>query len=352
MMETRVLGRTGLKVSALSFGTMTFGGKGRFAVVGSTQVADARELIARCVDAGINLIDTADVYSFGASEEVLGQAIAGRRDELLIASKCGFRIGKDPNDAGSTKHYIERACEASLRRLGTDYIDLYQLHSVDELTAIDETLEALDGLVRAGKVRYVGCSNYAGWHLMRALATSDARDLPRFVSLQAYYSLIARDVEWELLPLCDDQGLGTLVWSPLAGGLLSGKYKHAAADTTGTRREQIATPGLIDEEQAFAIVDVLRELATERGVSVAQVAINYVLHRRGVTSVIIGARTAEQLDDNLAAATWRLEPDEVRRLDEVSARPLPYPHWHQQLYNRERMAPREYGPPWPVVEDE
>lgn len=350
MMQMRTLGQTGLEVSALSFGTMTFGGKGRFSVVGSTQVSGARELIARCVDAGVNLIDTADVYSLGASEEILGQAIAGRRDELLIASKCGFRVDKGSNAVGSTRHYIHRACEASLRRLGTDHIDLYQLHSVDELTAIEETLEALDDLVRAGKVRYVGCSNYASWQLMRALASSDARRLQRFASLQAYYSLISREVEWELLPLCADQGLGVLVWSPLAGGMLSGKYERDADALSGTRREKIATPGLVDEEQAFRILDVLRELAAEHDATVARVAINYVMHRPGVTSVIIGARTMEQLEDNLGAAGWRLEPDEVRRLDEVSARPLPYPHWHQQLYNRERMAPRGYGPPWPVPE--
>lgn len=350
-MQMRMLGQTGLKVSALSFGTMTFGGRGRFSVVGSTQISGARELIARCVDAGINLIDTADVYSFGAAEEVLGQAIAGRRDELLIASKCGFRIGEDSNAAGSTKHYIHRACDASLRRLGTDYIDLYQVHSVDELTAVEETLEALDDLVRAGKVRYVGCSNFASWHLMRALATSEARNLNRFVSLQAYYSLIARELEWELLPLCADQGLGVLVWSPLAGGLLTGKFERGSDDLSGTRREKFATPGLVDEDHAFRIIDVLRELATERGVTVAQVAINYILHRPGVSSVIIGARNVEQLEDNLAAAGWQLEPDETRKLDEVSARPLPYPHWHQHLYNRERMNVRDYGPPWPVPEN-
>ncbi len=347
-MQTRVLGQTGLKVSALSFGTMTFGGRGRFAAVGSTQVTGAREVIARCVDAGVNLFDTADVYSLGASEEVLGQAIVGKREEILIASKCNFRVGSDANAAGSSRHHIHRACEASLRRLGTDYLDLYQLHSVDELTSIEETLEALGDLVRAGKVRYVGCSNYAGSQLMKALATSDARRLPRFVSLQAYYSLIARDIEWELLPLCQQEGLAVLVWSPLAGGLLSGKHGRGSQDVEGTRREHIAPPGLHDEESALAIVDVLRGIADGRGVSVAQVALNYIMHRPGVTSVIIGARTLEQLDDNLAAASWQLEQGEVRRLDEVSARPLPYPYWHQQLYNRERMLPRDYGSPWPV----
>ena len=350
-MEKRLLGQTGLRVSSLSFGKMTFAGKGRFAPVGATQVDGACELIARCVEAGVNLIDTADVYSFGAAEEVLGQALAGRRDEVLLATKCNFRIGGDPNAAGSTRHHIQRSCEASLRRLRTDGIDLYQVHSVDEMTAIEETLEALDDLVRAGKVRYVGCSNYAGWHLMRALAAADARNLRRFASFQGYYSLIARELEWELLPLCRAEGVGVLIWSPLAGGFLSGKATRASLRAEVTRRETIATPGLNDEEQGFAIVDVLVEIASARGVSPAQVALNYVMHRSGVTSVIIGARDVEQLDDNLAAATWKLDEQEVSRLDEVSARPLPYPHWHQHLYNAERMLPRDYGPPWPARED-
>ena len=340
-MEKRLLGRTGLKVSALSFGTMTFGGKGRFSVVGSTQVADAREQLARCLDAGINLIDTADVYSIGASEEVLGQAMAGRRDELLLATKCNTRMSSDTNAAGSSRHHIHRACEASLRRLATDYIDLYQVHSVDELTAIDETLDALDDLVRAGKVRYIGCSNYAAWQLMRALARADARERTRFASLQAYYSLIARELEWELLPLCQAEQLGVLVWSPLAGGFLSGKHSRGSGTAAGSRRETIATPGLHDEEQGFDIVDVLREIAAERGVSPAQVALNYILHRPGVTSVIIGARDAAQLDDNLAAVGWRLEPDQVHRLDQVSARPLPYPFWAPApLQRRAHASPR------------
>lgn len=350
-MEMRLLGRTGLRVSTLAFGTMTFGGKGRFSVVGSTQIADAREQLARCIDAGINLVDTADVYSFGASEEVLGQAMAGRRDELLVATKCNTRMSSGTNAAGSSRHHIQRACEASLRRLGTDYVDLYQVHSIDELTDIEETLTALDDLVRSGKVRYIGCSNYASWQLMRALATSDARHLARFASLQAYYSLIARELEWELLPLCEAERLGVLVWSPLAGGFLSGKHGRDGDSSAGTRRENFATPGLHDEEHGFAIVDVLREIATERGVSVAQVALNYVVYRPGVTSVIIGARDAAQLDDNLGAVGWRLSPEQVRRLDEASARPLPYPHWHHQLYNAERMQPRPYGPPWPTPDE-
>ena len=269
---------------------------------------------------------------------------------MLIATKCNTKMSDEPNAGGSSRHHIQRACEASLRRLGTDYIDLYQVHSVDELTAIEETLEALDDLVRAGKVRYIGCSNYASWQLMRALSCADSRHLSRFASLQAYYSLIARELEWELLPLCEAERLGVLVWSPLAGGFLSGKHRPDSESVEGTRLSALAAPGLVDEKQGFAIVDVLREIAAERGVSIAQVALNYIVHRPGVTSVIIGERDREQLDDNLGALGWQLDPEQVRRLDDVSARPLPYPHWHQHLYNSERVLPRAYGPPWPVDE--
>ena len=278
---------------------------------------------------------------------MLGQAIAGRRSELLIATKCNTKMSDEANSAGSSRHHIQRSCEASLRRLRTDYIDLYQLHSIDELTAIEESLEALNDLVRAGKVRYIGCSNYASWQLMRALSTADARNLNRFASLQAYYSLISRELEWELLPLCQSEGLGVLVWSPLAGGFLTGKIGRDSLDAEGTRQVVFPTPGLDDESQGFAIIDVLREIASERDASVAQVALNYVVHRPGVTSVIIGARNQEQLDDNLGAVGWQLDAEQVRRLDEVSARPLPYPHWHHQKYNSERMLSRPYGPPWP-----
>ncbi|MFQ5426587.1 MAG: aldo/keto reductase, partial [Gaiellales bacterium] len=290
-MEARYLGRTGLRVSPLALGTMTFAGTGRFAAVGSVQVDEAREFLAMAIDAGVNLVDTADVYSLGAAEEVLGQAMAGRRDDLLIATKCGFRLDDDPNAAGSSRYHIIRACEASLSRLGTDHVDLFQVHSVDEHTEIEETLEALDDLVRTGKTRYVGCSNFSAWRLMKALARSEAGRRARFGSLQAYYSLVSRDVEWELMPLCLDQGLGLLVWSPLAGGFLSGKFARGEDAPGDTRRSKIPTPGLIDDDHGFAIVDVLGALAAERGVSMAQVAINWALQRPAVSSVIVGART-------------------------------------------------------------
>jgi aryl-alcohol dehydrogenase-like predicted oxidoreductase len=338
-METRLLGETGLEVSVLSFGTMTFGGQGRFGHMGSAGVQEATEAVDLCLDAGINLFDSADVYSGGMSEEILGKALGSRRDSVLVATKLHGRMGEGPNDLGQSRHHIVRACEASLRRLGTDYIDLYQIHGVDELTPWEESLRALDDLVRAGKVRYIGCSNLSAWHLMQALATSDRRNLERFASLQAYYSLVARELEHELVPLCIDQGVGILVWSPLAAGFLSGKYRRGQEQVEGTRIAALGTPGTIDTEQGFDVVDALDDIAKQRGASVAQVALNWLLRKRGVTSVIIGARNRDQLVDNLAAANWELTADEVRRLDQVSERPLPYPYWHQRKFNLERLRP-------------
>ena len=336
-MELRLLGRTGLHVSALSFGTMTFGGEGRFEPVGTTQVAEARELLAMCIDAGVNLVDTADVYSFGVSEEILGEALGARRDEVILATKLHFRLGDGPNDVGQSRHNIVRACEASLRRLGTDTIDLYQVHGFDALTDLEETLRALDDLVRSGKVRYVGCSNYSAWHLMKALDISDHRGIERYASLQAYYSLIARDLEWELVPLCLDQNVGIIVWSPLAAGFLSGKFRRGGDEQAGTRWAQGYSPGHVDLDRGYDIVDAAAAIAEERGVSVAQVSLNYLLRKPGITSLIVGARNREQLADNLAAAAWELSAEEVARLDEVSDRPLPYPYWHQRKFNAERL---------------
>ena len=338
-MELRLLGRTGLRVSALTLGTMTFGGAGRFGKIGATQVDEARELIDLCLEAGVNLFDTADIYSDGLSEEILGQALGKRRDQVLVATKLNGRMGDGPNDAGSTRHHVVRACEASLRRLGTDWIDLYQVHGVDELTAMEQTLRALDDLVRAGKVRYVGCSNFSGWHLMKALGISGRLDLERYASLQAYYSLVARELEWELVPLCLDQDVGILVWSPLSGGFLSGKFRRDTPAVAGTRRTELGSVPM-DEERGFRVVDALDEIARERGVSVAQVALNWLLRKPGVTSLVVGARNREQLADNLAAATWELTPEEVAALDEVSTGPLPYPYWHQRLFNAERLRER------------
>jgi aryl-alcohol dehydrogenase-like predicted oxidoreductase len=335
--DTRFLGASGLRVPVLTLGTMTFGGAGRHASMGAVQVDEARRMVDICLDRGINFFDTADVYSAGLSEEVLGQAIGSRRRDVLLATKLNGPMGSGPNDQGQSRHHIIEACEASLRRLGTDYIDLYQVHSIDERTPLEESLSALDDLVRQGKIRYIGCSNYSAWHLMKALSVSEHRGFERYVSLQAYYSLVARELEHELLPVCLDQGVGVLVWSPLAAGFLTGKQRRGEAPPAESRRAALGDTGTLDAEQGFRVLDVLGEIASDRGVSIAQAAINWLIQRPGVSSVIIGARTEDQLKDNLGAADWRLTEDEVTRLDRVSARPLPYPYWHQQKFNALRM---------------
>jgi len=340
--EYRALGRSGLMVSVLTMGTMTFGGKGGFANVGSTDVADARRQVDQCLDAGVNLIDTADVYSEGASEEIVGQVLQGRREDVLVATKVRFPMGPGPNDAGLSRHHIVEGCEASLRRLRTDRIDLYQVHEWDGVTALEETLEALDLLLRAGKVRYVGASNYAGWQLMKALGTAAGQGLPRFVSQQIHYSLQARDAEYELIPAAVDQGLGVLVWSPLAGGLLSGKYGRDREAPAGSRQlTDWDEPPVYDRDKLYDTVDVLVEVGQGHGVSAAQAALAWLLGRPAVTSLIIGARTSEQLADNLAAADLVLTDDERRRLDEVSAPPLLYPYWHQAKTAGDRLSPAD-----------
>jgi aryl-alcohol dehydrogenase-like predicted oxidoreductase len=341
--EYRLLGRTGLKVSALSFGAMTFGGKSGFGeLVGATLGEDADAQVKACLDAGVNLFDTADVYSRGQSETVLGAALKGVRDEVLIATKAFGRMGRGVNDLGASRHHIVNGVEASLRRLGTDHIDLYQLHGFDAQTPLEETLRALDDLVRSGKVRYIGCSNYSAWHLMKALGLSDAHDWERFASQQVYYSLIGRDIEHELVPLGLDQGVGGLIWSPLASGWLSGKFRRDSGAPDGSRGATTGIPGDVDAERAYDVVEVLDEISAAHegdGATPAQVALNWVLAKAGVTSVIVGARTLTQLQDNLAAATWSLTAEEIRRLDEVSATPLPYPNWHQSQYAAERATP-------------
>jgi aryl-alcohol dehydrogenase-like predicted oxidoreductase len=328
-MEMRRLGSSGLQVSALGFGAMTFGGVGPNPV-GTTQVDEARRQIDLCLEAGVNLFDTADGYSQGASEEILGQALQGRRDDVILATKVHSRMGPGPNDLGQSRHHLIRGCEDSLKRLGTDYIDLYQVHGFDALTPLEETLRALDDLVRAGKVRYIGCSNYSAWHLMKALAISEREHLERYVSQQVYYSLVARELENELVPLALDQGIGSLIWSPLSGGFLSGKFRRGQAGPEDTRRVQRGDPGTIDEERGFAIVDVLDEVAQAHNASIAQAALNWLLQKPGVTSVLIGARREEQLVDNLKAASWTMTPDERQRLDEVSDTPPIYPYFHQR----------------------
>jgi aryl-alcohol dehydrogenase-like predicted oxidoreductase len=340
--EYRQLGRSGLKVSVLSLGTMTFGGKGNFGKTGATDVEGARRQVDLCLEAGINLFDTADVYSAGLAEEILGKALQGRRDGVLVATKARFRMGRGPNDTGSSRQHLIEACEASLRRLGTDRIDLYQLHEWDGLTPIEETMQALDDLVRSGKVRYVGISNFSAWHLMKALMASERDRLVRPVSQQIYYTLQAREAEYELVPASLDQGLGILVWSPLAGGLLSGKYRRGKDVPQDTRQfAKWGEPPVRDESKLYDVVDVLVEIAMQRSISPAQVALAWLTGRAAVTSVIIGARTEAQLIDNLKAADLTLSAEERTRLDTVSAPPLLYPYWHQAGNASDRLSPAD-----------
>lgn len=341
-MEYRQLGRSGLRVSSITLGTMGFGGTGFASAVGKIDVDGARKQIALARDAGVNLIDTADMYSTGLAEEILGKALGSDRDEMLVATKVRMPMGDGPNDAGLSRHHVIRGAEASLRRLGTDYIDLYQVHEWDGQTPLEETLSALDHLVSSGKVRYVGASNYAAWQLMKALGTSDRFGFPRFVSQQIYYSLQAREAENELVPLSVDQGLGILVWSPIAGGLLSGKYRRGVDAPEGSRHiGDWSEPPVYDEDKLYDTIDVLVAVGEDRGVSAAQVALAYTMAKPAVTSVIVGARTTEQLTDNLASADLELSAEEIARLDEVSAQPLPYPHWHQANTSSDRLSPAD-----------
>jgi aryl-alcohol dehydrogenase-like predicted oxidoreductase len=338
-MEYRQLGRSGLRVSSLTLGTMTFGGSGKFRDVGTTDVEGARRQIDMAIDAGVNLIDTADVYSDGAAEEVIGQALDGRRDRVLLASKARFGMGPGVNDAGLSRHHLIEACEASLRRLRVDHIDLYQVHEWDGQTPLEETLGALQYLVQSGKVRYVGCSNFTGWQVMKALGIARAEGLPVFSSQQVYLSLQERSAEYEIVPSAIDQGLGLLIWSPLAGGLLSGKYRRNQPPPEGSRLAgEWDEPPVYDEDKLYDTVDVLVEIAEGHGVSPARVALAWLLARPGITTVIVGARTDEQLADNLAAAELKLSDDEISRLEAVSRPPLIYPHWHQRASAAERLS--------------
>jgi aryl-alcohol dehydrogenase-like predicted oxidoreductase len=346
-MQMRFLGDTGLKVSSFALGTMGFGG-GSTSPVGNVDLESAGRMVAMSLDAGVNLFDSANSYSGGRSEELLGRALGGRREDVLISTKVHARSGDGPNDVGQSRWNIVRSCEASLRRLDTDHIDLYHVHGFDGCTALDEVLGALDRLVNAGKVRYIACSNYAAWQIAHAVGISERRGLDRYVAAQEYYSLVARELEWDIIPACRALGLGVLVWSPLAGGLLSGKFRR---DTTpdGTRRAMVGDLGVgtIDQELAWRVLDTCVDLAGARGVSVAQVALNWVRANDAVSSVILGARTHDQLADNLAAATWELDPDERAALDAASAVPLPYPHWFQRQFTAERFS--KQGAPDPAA---
>jgi aryl-alcohol dehydrogenase-like predicted oxidoreductase len=338
-MDYRQLGRSGLRFSQLTLGTMGFGGSGQFRDVGTTDVDGARRQIDVALDAGVNVIDTADIYSSGASEEIIGRALGGRRDQVLLGTKARFAMGSGPNDAGLSRHHLIEACEASLRRLQTDHIDLYQVHEWDGQTPLEETLGALDHLLHSGKVRYVGCSNFAGWQVMKALGIARQQGLPEFVSQQVYLSLQERSAEYEIVPSAIDQGLGLLIWSPLAGGLLSGKYRRGQPPPPGSRHaSEWSEPPVYDEDKLYDTIETLVEIAAARGVSAAQVALAWLLARPGITSVIVGARTDEQLADNLAAATLELTPDEYARLEKVSRPPLIYPFWHQRASANDRLS--------------
>jgi aryl-alcohol dehydrogenase-like predicted oxidoreductase len=350
--DYRQLGRSGLRVSTLTLGTATFGGRGDLAVWGATDVAGARRMLDRCADAGVNLVDTADAYSAGLSEEILGEALGARRDRWLVATKARFRTGDGPNDAGLSRQHLIAACDASLRRLRTDHIDLYQVHEWDGETPLEETMETLDGLVRAGKVRYVGCSNFTGWQLVKAMGVAAAHGYQPFVTQQIYLSLQARDAELELVPAAIDQGLGTLVWSPLAGGLLSGRYgRDRKPEGTSRHLTDWSEPPIYDVEALWRTVDVLVEIADARGVPAAPVALAWLLARPGITSLVIGARTDEQLAANLGAATMELTADEHDALERVSRPPLPYPHWHQRSDAADRLGPAERSLLHPYLAD-
>ncbi|HWY06238.1 MAG TPA: aldo/keto reductase [Candidatus Acidoferrales bacterium] len=344
-MEYRQLGYSGLKVSELSLGTATFGGgTDFFRAWGETDVNEAKRLIDISLEAGINLFDTADVYSNGMSEEILGKAVEGKRQDLLISTKTTFRLGKGPNDVGSSRYHIVRAAEASLRRLNTDYIDIYHMHGFDELTPIEETLEALDTLVRSGKVRYIACSNFSGWHLMKALSISERYGWARYVAHQVYYSLVGREYELELLPLAIDQKVGALVWSPLGWGRLTGKIRrgHPLPEQSRLHKTSDAGPPVPDE-YVYKVVDAIDAIAKETGKSVPQIALNWLLRRPTVSSVILGARNEGQLRQNLAATGWKLTSEQVAKLDAASDFVPTYPYWHQRGFP-ERIPLHVPGP--------
>ncbi|WP_341676260.1 aldo/keto reductase [Niveibacterium sp. SC-1] len=335
-MEFRQLGRSGLKVPVLSLGTGTFGGGNEFFKAwGESGVQEATRLVDICLEHGLSMFDTADVYSNGLAEEILGKAIAGRRDKVLISTKGTFSMGQGANDVGSSRHHLVRAVDASLKRLGTDYIDLYQLHAFDAVAPVEETLATLDDLVRAGKIRYIGCSNFSGWHLMKSLAVSDRYGYARHVAHQAYYSLVGRDYEWELMPLAADQGVGAVVWSPLGWGRLTGKLRRGQPMPETSRLHVTADQGPpVPEEYLYKVVDALDEVAKETGKTLPQIAINWVLQRPTVSNVIIGARNEEQLRQNLGAIGWTLTPEQIAKLDAASATTKTYPYWHQHGFER------------------
>jgi aryl-alcohol dehydrogenase-like predicted oxidoreductase len=335
-MNYRFLGRTGLRVSELCFGTMTFGGEGVYKAIGETAQADADRMVGVCIDAGINFFDSADTYSWGRAEEILGKALGARRKQVVVATKVRGRVGSGPNDVGLSRGHIMDSIEGSLRRLGTDYIDIYQIHGYDARAPWEETLRALDDLVRTGKVRYVGASNLAAWHLMKALGISQRDGLERFETIQSYYSIAGRDLEREMVPLLRSEQVGLLIWSPLAGGFLGGKFSREQKGPQATRRASFNFPP-VDEARGYAVLDVLAEVAREQEASVARVALAWLLHQPVTTSVVLGARNVDQLRDNLAAADVKLTPAQLERLDKASALPPEYPGWMVTVQSRDRL---------------
>ncbi|RKP55852.1 aldo/keto reductase [Pararobbsia silviterrae] len=340
-MEYRYLGASGFKVPVLSFGTGTFGGKGEFFNAwGATDVAEARRLIDICLEAGVTMFDSADIYSATTSEAVLGEAIKGRRDKVLISTKATFRLGDGPNDVGSSRFHLIKTVDDQLKRLGTDYIDLFQLHGFDAKTPITEVLSTLDDLVRAGKIRYIGVSNFSGWHLMKSLDVAERYGYSRYVAHQAYYSLIGRDYEWELMPLGLDQGVGAVVWSPLGWGRLTGKIRRGQPLPATSRLHKTADMGPpVPDELLYRVVDALDEIAAETGKTIPQIALNWLLQRPTVSSVIIGARDEAQLRQNLGAVGWNLTPEQVAKLDAASAVTKAYPYWHQAGFGERNPSP-------------
>lgn len=344
-MDYRLLGASGFKVPVLTLGTGTFGGRGElFKAWGNTDVSEAKRLVDICLDAGLNMFDSADIYSDGAAEEILGKAIHGRRDQVLISTKATFRSGPGANDVGSSRHYLTRAIEGALRRLDTDFIDLFQLHGFDAATPVEETLRTLDDLITAGKIRYVGCSNFSGWHLMKSLAVSERYGWARYIAHQAYYSLVGRDYEWELMPLALDQKIGCVVWSPLGWGRLTGRIRRGQSLPSSSRLQSQVAADLgpqVPDDYLFKVVDALSEVATETGKTIPQIAVNWLLQRPSVSTVIIGARNEEQLRDNLGAVGWNLTTEQLMKLDQASATPKIYPYWHQTGFKERNPFPTD-----------
>jgi len=342
-MEYRQLGGSGLKVPVLTLGTGTFGGQGElFSAWGNNGVPEATRLVDICLDAGLTMFDSADIYSAGLAEEILGKAIAGRRDKVLISTKATFRLGDGPNDVGSSRFHLIRAVEGSLKRLGTDYIDLFQLHGFDALTPIEETLSTLDGLVRAGKIRYLGCSNFSGWHVMKSLAIAEKYGYSRYVAHQAYYSLVGRDYEWELMPLGLDQKVGAVVWSPLGWARLTGKIRRGQPLPPGSRLQSKLNADIgpqVADDQLYKVVDALDEIAKETGKTIPQIALNWLLQRPTVSTLVIGARNEDQLRANLGAVGWNLTREQVAKLDAASTVPLAYPYFHQRGFTERNPPP-------------